>query len=112
MKNPNICIWNKVYFLFLDFWKCQFTLLGVLKCELDFIIINKNDHFIQIVYWFWDYSNFVTTHFNAYGDDFILLLSKHFFDDCLHVGLTQFVFIPSKPLYFSFIEITNVDFVD
>jgi len=25
-------------------------LLGALTCELDFIIINKNDHFIQIVY--------------------------------------------------------------
>jgi len=55
---------------------------------------------------------FVTTHLNASSDDFILLLNKKFFDDCLHVGLVQFVFIPSKPLHFSFIETTNVDFVD
>ncbi len=93
-KFPTFASETRLYFLFLDFWKCQCTLLGVLTCELDFIIINKNDHFIQIVYWFWDYSNFVTTHLNASGDDFILLLSKQIFDDCLHVGLVQ-----SKPFY-------------
>jgi len=93
-KFPTFAIGIRLYFLLLDFWKCQCTLLGALTCRLDFIIINKNDHFIQIVYKFWDYSNFVTTHLNAFGDDFILLLSKQVFDDSFHVGLVQFVFIP------------------
>jgi hypothetical protein len=103
---------TRLYFLFLDFWKCQCTLLGALTCRPDFIIISKNEHFIQIVYLFWDYSNFVTTHLKTFGDDFILLLSKQVFDDCFHVGLVQFVLIPSKLKYFGFIETTNVDFVD
>ncbi len=49
-KFPTFAFGTRLYFLFLDFWKCQCTLLGPLTCELDFIIINKNDHFIQIVY--------------------------------------------------------------
>jgi hypothetical protein len=49
-KFPTFAFGIRLYFLFLDFWKCQCTLLGALTCELDFIIINKNDHFIQIVY--------------------------------------------------------------
>jgi len=60
-KFPTFAYGTRSYFLFLHFWKCQCSLLSALTCEPYFIIINKNDHFIQILYWFWDYSNFVTT---------------------------------------------------
>ncbi len=49
-KFPTFVFGTRLYFSFLDFWKCQCTLLGALKCRPNFIIINKNDHFIQIVY--------------------------------------------------------------
>jgi len=47
-KFPTFAFGTRLYFLFLEFWRCQCTLLGALTCRLDFIIINKNDHFIQI----------------------------------------------------------------
>ncbi len=45
-KIPTFAFGTRLYFLFLDFWKCQCTLLGALTSRPDFIIINKHDHFI------------------------------------------------------------------
>jgi hypothetical protein len=38
---PTFAIGTRLYFSFLDFWKCQCTLLGALTCRFNFIIINK-----------------------------------------------------------------------
>jgi hypothetical protein len=36
-KFPTFAFGTRLYFLFLDFWRCQCTLLGVLTCRANFI---------------------------------------------------------------------------